>query len=801
MDNTLEQETQINNFSNSVKKQVSVNTDINKLAKMFSGRLYKDKWIFLQEYVSNAVDSHRRAGQTKPVELSLTKDKSSRYYNKFNLSIKDYGVGLTKEEFEQKIGVIAYSDKENEKNSIGHHGIGSISGFAYTNNISFTCIKNNKKFIANLEDTETNGITYEISDVIDTEEANGVEVNMKIEDDIYTFRNAIKDKLCYFTDVWYNLDGDVKFNNFSILRENDFQISSICNYSEFHICLDDVVYPIEWSKIGIKPIPNKIGLRFSLLDGLEPTITREALIVNEQYKKLIKDKISKVSDYFVDKWNQNNSSKEISIKDYLKYTGKKEVVIESKKEDILPYIFNIENLSLYSNNFKFIEPFKKGTDNHVLYNFKQNIPTIARSYSPEFKLLTNNTNKSKTFYPNERNLSIITNSKNKFYLVDEKLKKKKLDYIKYLNNLNNNNTGFPHPLDINNKKDLYFFSKVDYFRLIHYKTILSLQSIPKNLWRDKIQQFQKLQKEFEDECFVKMSSIKIDKTWEINNKVNSGNNSNTTRIRKELPSVKKLTGEVGLKISKALEKSHSEGYNCKYVEVITKVADLYKTPCLMLYGIETDPNIRKKLDMIYVLNNKSGWYSKNIKQKLDVCQVTEKTSKILKELNLHNFMDIDEFFKGKHQSFRRMITAYMISDFMDNYKYIFDNTELIDNYLSKEFVLDLNGLKVYVDNNLANKYVRDTELLKECLELAKENNLYDENIISVFKKVKENIDRFDFVEIFVDKFKGKYSNPTGDKLKSYIKAFKEIAKYRKIKLYWEYYKDFSLPEDEADKDK
>lgn len=90
----------------------------------------------LREYVSNAVDSHRQAGQSKPVEVTLP----STWGNN-ELVIEDFGVGMSYEDITEVFINFYSSTKRTSGEDIGGFGIGAKSGLGVNNQIVVTAVK------------------------------------------------------------------------------------------------------------------------------------------------------------------------------------------------------------------------------------------------------------------------------------------------------------------------------------------------------------------------------------------------------------------------------------------------------------------------------------------------------------------------------------------------------------------------------------------------------------------------------------------------------------------------------------
>ncbi|WP_312110818.1 molecular chaperone HtpG [Brevibacillus reuszeri] len=115
-----------------------------RLLDMMINSIYTQKEIFLRELISNASDAIDKIYYKALTDESLVFDKE-KYFIKVSvdkenrtLTIRDTGIGMTKEELENHLGVIAKSGslsfkKENESkdgyNIIGQFGVGFYSAF------------------------------------------------------------------------------------------------------------------------------------------------------------------------------------------------------------------------------------------------------------------------------------------------------------------------------------------------------------------------------------------------------------------------------------------------------------------------------------------------------------------------------------------------------------------------------------------------------------------------------------------------------------------------------------------------
>jgi len=121
-----------------------INVQTENIFPIIKKFLYSDNEIFLRELVSNAVDATQKLkalvnmgeakGDLGDTKIEIELDKSAK-----TLTIKDKGIGMTKEEVEKYIAQIAFSgaeefvnkykDKVDKNVVIGHFGLGFYSAF------------------------------------------------------------------------------------------------------------------------------------------------------------------------------------------------------------------------------------------------------------------------------------------------------------------------------------------------------------------------------------------------------------------------------------------------------------------------------------------------------------------------------------------------------------------------------------------------------------------------------------------------------------------------------------------------
>lgn len=289
-----------------IQESIGMSLDLDSaqiLMQMLSKNLYSDDiGSAIRECASNALDSHRRAGVDTPIIVSL----KAAIHNNYEFCVEDFGIGLDADDVRDIISKYGKSTKRNSATELGMMGLGFKAPLAYSSSFYFVCRKNGmerKYMMYEGEDTNTIDLLYET----ETDEPNGVKIIIPVKyGDKYQFMKKIKEQLCYFESVYFDVPEDSSItNDFIISRHEHFQFSEMSTDRQLHICLDNVYYPLDFEKLGMPRFDFPLALRFSLSDGLYPTPNRESLRYTQEAKNVITDKLKQVADYFITKYNES----------------------------------------------------------------------------------------------------------------------------------------------------------------------------------------------------------------------------------------------------------------------------------------------------------------------------------------------------------------------------------------------------------------------------------------------------------------------------------------------------------------
>ena len=157
--------------------------------------LYSDKVLaVLREYSANAWDSHRDAGKGDvPIKVTLPTAMDP------SLVIRDFGEGLSPDEVFNIYTQYGSSTKRGSDNAVGMLGIGSKSGFAYSDSFTVTSYHEGKKstYVAVLDKSEKGVINLLCDEPCGDETGIAIQIAIRPED-IREFTQKAQNLFQYF---------------------------------------------------------------------------------------------------------------------------------------------------------------------------------------------------------------------------------------------------------------------------------------------------------------------------------------------------------------------------------------------------------------------------------------------------------------------------------------------------------------------------------------------------------------------------------------------------------------------------
>lgn len=729
------------------------------LMQMLSKNLYSDEiGSTVRELCSNALDSHRRAGVKKPIVVSM---KMNQQYN-YEFCVEDFGVGLDDIDVRDIISKYGKSLAREEAGALGMMGLGFKAPLAYTSAFYFIGRKNGverKWMMYEGEDGNTIDPLYEQP----TEEPNGVKVLIPIKSgDSYDFVNKMKEQLAYFEDVFFECDK--LSNDYIITRSEDFQYSTLATEDSLHISLDNVYYPLDFTKLGIDRINVPVALRFGLRDGIFPTPNREALRYTADAKKIILAKLVKVADYFITEYNKQTVGV-ADVRVVFEYYKSKDrnVAFETK-------VFNVAALAKHS-SIAILPPTLKGVkylDLKLVYDLEDH---LVDEYNKNY-----HSSNRQTLHETNEIVRLKDIDHIHYYVFTDKIAGNKREYVKSL---------------LTSHGIYYFVKKVRPLKLKSrmldpsYFKLLKLDKEPKHLWRKIIQEYQFIQSQFTSK-FIDYDAIEIPKTWLDNRKKKKYVSGKISKGR-----APKLQGEAVGKIACDLERCVS-GSNCKFIPQTISLQKAHQYPGITVY---VGHDHAKKMDPLYAISNKTV-------DMLRFITFSDREMKNLAKVEVHNLITYEKFMEGNNKPFKRLITGYLINVLIAEQFQVFTKRENLHS-ISKDLYDKLCELSAYKQHHYVNS---DNEIYAAMLEVAKSGNLFDMDIYDTYLEVKGILEKFPFInQLLLVSSSNRYSVNVLSNA-NVISILCDMLKYHKFRIDYQNYRlpavkpEISLTEDVQEAD-
>lgn len=335
------------------------------ITTLLSSNLYSQpKDSFIREIVSNAWDSHVEAGNTDtPVIIGINK-----HSNLLKIYIRDYGVGISPERFEQIYCSIGSSTKRESNDYIGAFGIGRFASLACSNMVNITSYYDGV-FYHYVMSKDGNKIVINLLNSGSTTEKNGVKIEICDKSEyssIRDYQTAIE-KCVFFPNLYIdsNLECISRLNECKIQHHKYYSVCS--TYLTSKLLLGNVLYPLDTSivnynseeKAFVESIKNLgIFIKFNIGD-LPVTPNRENIIYTKECKKIIVDKIAEARKEFYNNFKTALDINFENLKDFFKMycdgMVKFNYVTNKLSNDYTDSMIISKNLIRQFNNFKYCD--------------------------------------------------------------------------------------------------------------------------------------------------------------------------------------------------------------------------------------------------------------------------------------------------------------------------------------------------------------------------------------------------------------------------------------------------------------
>ena len=217
--------------------------------EILSQKLYSDNILaIIRELISNAYESHVAANQTQPIDIQIPTTLTPTF------KIRDYGTGLSLDQFRNLYTVFFKSTKRTSNEFTGCFGLGSKAPYAYSDVFMINSYYNGVKYSA-ICSKSTGSPDFRILKNEPTEEPNGLEITIGVN----------KEDVRKFTSSYIRY---IKFMH--EINTTAYNIDIINNHSKFEVP-DKVFY----SPVSLNCIENIGIFRHSAQEDLPNIIIKQ----------------------------------------------------------------------------------------------------------------------------------------------------------------------------------------------------------------------------------------------------------------------------------------------------------------------------------------------------------------------------------------------------------------------------------------------------------------------------------------------------------------------------------------------
>lgn len=241
----------------------------------------------VREYGTNAMDSHIISGQVKPIEIQTPSRLNP------NLVIRDFGEGMSKQVLIDTYSKYGASTKRGNNLEAGQLGLGSKSGFAYTDQFTVRSVNNGHccELIMSRNDRGAAEMTIAVDYA--TDDPSGVTITIPIKSfDVELVISEVQDFATYATPGTVSVNGKINEipEHWEKIADNLYCSSEISHHM---IVMGNVAYPAKifdniWMPYRAKRIIAFVGMGevdfVPSRENLKYTLHTQRTILNiEQY--------------------------------------------------------------------------------------------------------------------------------------------------------------------------------------------------------------------------------------------------------------------------------------------------------------------------------------------------------------------------------------------------------------------------------------------------------------------------------------------------------------------------------------
>jgi len=250
----------------------------------------------LREYSANALDSHKAANSTEPIEISLP----SAFRPQFKVT--DHGVGMSADDIRNIYSVFGASTKRDDFKQVGAFGLGCKAALTLTQTFNLIAIKDGRRTVVDISRGEDGVGVVSILSETDTTERNGVTVTVPIPD-YRRFNENVEEFFLTWETGTVLVDGNApkSMHDDSFFAHPDglYKIKATERYTEsaFFVIMGGVAYKVNNYEVSLGYELNNAIVYIDIpIGAIDLTPSREGIRYSDRSKTYLRKLVRMVLD-------------------------------------------------------------------------------------------------------------------------------------------------------------------------------------------------------------------------------------------------------------------------------------------------------------------------------------------------------------------------------------------------------------------------------------------------------------------------------------------------------------------------
>jgi hypothetical protein len=249
--------------------------------------LYSDpEQAVVREYSTNALDSHKAAGNTDPINIVLP----TKYGPIFK--VIDHGIGMSVDDVHDIYSLYGASTKRDSDEEVGMLGLGAKSALTYTSQFTLITRKGGTQATVLITREHDGAGAVQVMDTCATDERDGVEVQIPVKD-VYSFNQTAREFFKYWEPGLALIDGEPTVPFKASMKLDDDVL--LTQEGQDVIVMGNVPYPVPPHVIGLvaesrsgNTVPTYAVVRVPI-GVVDFTPSREALQMTKRTEETLHD--------------------------------------------------------------------------------------------------------------------------------------------------------------------------------------------------------------------------------------------------------------------------------------------------------------------------------------------------------------------------------------------------------------------------------------------------------------------------------------------------------------------------------